>query len=317
MKDSLSMYYNQIGKDSHKNIYTGRECNGIYCIKYNTKLKGCLTYLTCDDISYHYQSDIDIDSENNNKIISNKNKHDVTLIVIGNEDSISSGALERTIFSWIGTKVIVLQYNGIVSNEIKQFIIRILGSSELEFIKLQNDIINNIETKKHHKFQSKSDQNTCLVLVTIKEKDILSSLLDKTLFNIGMDMSLTDKVLLSHPGYVFSTNLKSFLIHNLTYLSQKGVSKDGDNVNGNGNNVFIIPAYLSNHNKLFQLTKGNTDKLCGWSNQPSRITLETSLVQQIQKSKQSFPIVRSNSNEVCNIFFILLYLPFLFSFFSF
>ena len=302
MKESLKIHFH---KEKNHLIYTGRQCSGLYCINYNTQLKGCLEYLNCNDMTYYHQYGNNNNNNNNHHL-----SHDITLIVIGNEDSVSSGALERTIFSWIGRKVIVLQYSGTMSTEIKQFIIRVLGSSDVQFNTFQSETLNDIDAARNNNnnnntynhIQSDNDQDICLILVAIK--DTSYDLIDKTLFNIGMDMSLTDLVLLSHSGYVFPTNLRSYLRHNISHSNNK------DSQDDNNNYAFIIPSHLSNRHKLFHMTKDNMEKFCGWSDQPSRLTLESSQFNQIQHSKQQISIIKSNLSEVCNSSFLEYFLIF-------
>jgi hypothetical protein len=78
-------------KDIRK-VFTGDECEGKYCLRYSSKLKSCLSYLDCSDISLFRVGDP-------------KQQSDQSLIVVGNEDSISSEAFDQTLRSWSGAKV--------------------------------------------------------------------------------------------------------------------------------------------------------------------------------------------------------------------
>lgn len=266
-QEALKLHY----QEKHESLlalqhpYIGTECPGLYCTQYNSNLKNCMSYLSCDDITYFR--------------LGNVNRSKVTLIVIGNEDTVSSGALELTLNSWIGDKTVVIQYDGSISSETMNFIRKITGITSPSFKSFAKH-----SESQHNEFSNDSQLigSICIVLVAFSGVDKSSSLLDKTLFNIGMDITMAEMVLLSLPGYIFPLLLDQYL-NNLLHVS---------------NSAIIIPALLTNHaGQHYQMSRGNVGRFCGFENQPDSLFLNSSQIFEIRKFQKSFS-VGLNSSQV-------------------
>lgn len=277
MNEVLTLHHevslSEIRTKNHKKIFFGDECNGLYCREYNSNLQSCVAYITCDDITY-FQTGNTADSTK------------VTLVVVGNEDSISSGAIDQTLNSWLGEKVVVIQSEA--NSLTTDFISRVTKTSsyqmksfdqrppKFESIRLLND--------------SYPLPSICVVLVSTGGSSL--PLLDKTLFNIGMDIASTESVLLTHPGYHFPQHLDSYLENQLKSSPLSAI---------------IIPSFLSNSvGQLYQMSKGNLNKLCGFENQPDSLLLKSSQIEQLKKSYQLLPIFWNSTEKVR---FSLIHLP--------
>lgn len=267
--EALQLHYHQRGgmftshfQSHYQEPFLGSECEGLYCTRYSSNLKSCVSYLSCDDITYFR--------------IGNANTSRVELIVVGNEDSLSSGALEATLNSWSGDKVIVIQYYGSVSVDTMAFVRRVTGEKSPHFTsistKTKSDHLHGGHGKTHF------PNSVCVVLVHISSVD--SSVYDKTLFNIGMDIATSAMVLLSHAGFVFPPHLHEYLYKTIH----------------SSNLAIIIPALFSNHaGQLYQMSKGNMDRYCGFANQPNDLVFKSSQITDLRESQQSAPMLLNAS----------------------
>jgi hypothetical protein len=177
-------------------------------------------------------------------------------------------------------QVVVIQSHQILSTEIVAFVTKLTGTSTHNFQPLRFDSMKrpSIETID----SLPSQPSICIVLVTIPDSSL--PLLDKTLFNIGMDLSLTDSILLSTPGYTFPPTLSTYLTKTLT----------------SSTHALIIPAFISSHagGQLYQMTQGNLQKFCGFENHMKALFSSAGQVEQIKRSPKSIPILANTSTNV-------------------
>jgi hypothetical protein len=276
IKEILTLHHKEMRASPvpQKKIFFGDECNGLYCRQYNSNLKSCVSYISCEDITYFRTGNSPDPTKK------------LTLIVVGNEDSISSGAIDQTLNSWHGEKVIVIQSSSSTSS---------LSSESMEFISRVTHTsfhLKSFHDRVPKDFQSSHtlNQNSpCVTVIFVATDSSFPSapLLDKTLFNIGMDLSPTDSVLLTSPGYVFPHQLESYLEMNL---------------NSSPHSAILIPSFLSDQvGKLYHMSDGNLKKLCGFENQPNSLHLKSSHLEQIKQSKDLLPISLNSTDKVYDL----------------